>query len=72
MNEVLLFLLKSREPLLDPIKLPQLLKLNRLEWTNFVDEFRGMIITSPGMVCLDLHLFYHDMTLMAYNIFISG
>ena len=52
MNEVLLYLLRNKMPLLDPAKLPQLLKLNRQEWTNYVDDFRGMIVTCPGMVGL--------------------
>ena len=50
MNEVLLYLLRSKQPLLDPMKLPQLLKLNRQEWDNYVDKYRGMIVTCPGMV----------------------
>ena len=50
MNEVLLFLLRSNKLLLDPAKLPALLKLNRKDWSLFVDEFRGMIVTCPGRV----------------------
>ena len=50
MNEVLRYLLKSSKPIIDPTQLDKLLKLNRSDWTNFVDEFRGMIVTCPGKV----------------------
>ena len=50
MNEVMSFLLQSNKPLLDTTKLPTLLKLSRMDWTSFVDGFRGMIVTCPGRV----------------------
>ncbi|XP_041368618.1 ribonuclease 3-like isoform X2 [Gigantopelta aegis] len=47
-NEVLNFLLRSSKPLLEETELAGLLKYSETEWTDMVDEVRGMIVTYPG------------------------
>ncbi|XP_071455436.1 ribonuclease 3 [Hetaerina americana] len=50
MNEVLLYLLKSNQPLIDEgNQLSAMLKMPQFEWQNFADEVKGMVVTYPGM-----------------------
>lgn len=49
-NEVLLYLLRSAQPLLEESELNELLKYEKHEWQSWVDKVRGMIVTYPGMV----------------------
>lgn len=48
MNEVLRYLIKSSELLIDQDELPKLLKMPRFDWQNFADEVKGMVVTYPG------------------------
>ena len=49
-NEVLNFLLQSSTPLLEDTELAGLFKYPETQWTDKVDEVRGMIVTYPGKV----------------------
>ena len=50
MNEVLNYLLKSAVPVLQESELGGILKHEKHEWQNLVDQVRGMLVTKPGMV----------------------
>ncbi|XP_052221459.1 ribonuclease 3-like isoform X2 [Dreissena polymorpha] len=49
MNDLLLYLLKVSKPLVNKTDLPFLLSLDNTEWNKFVDSFRHVIVTWPGM-----------------------
>ncbi|XP_058800007.1 ribonuclease 3 isoform X2 [Phymastichus coffea] len=48
MNEVLSYLIKSSNLLIDPDELPKLVEMPQFEWQNFADEVKGMVVTYPG------------------------
>nr|WDW26281.1 drosha [Amrasca biguttula biguttula] len=48
MNEVLKYLLKSYQPLVDTSELKNLLTIPQPEWQDFTDYIKGMIVTYPG------------------------
>lgn len=50
MNVVLSYLCDSAKPLLEETELSQVLKHEKHEWQQLVDEVRGMIVTKPGKV----------------------
>jgi len=50
MNDVMLYLMMISKPLVDKKDLPFLLTLENSEWNKFVDSFRHVIVTWPGMV----------------------
>ncbi|XP_005107264.1 ribonuclease 3 [Aplysia californica] len=49
MNTVLSFLLRSARMLVEEKRVEELLNCGDEQWRTFVDEVRGMIVTSPGM-----------------------
>ncbi|XP_014213264.1 ribonuclease 3 isoform X2 [Copidosoma floridanum] len=48
MNEVLRYLIKSSELLINSDELSKLLEMPRDDWQNFADEVKGMVVTYPG------------------------
>ncbi|XP_064616843.1 ribonuclease 3-like [Liolophura sinensis] len=48
MNVVLSYLCDSSKPLLEETELSQVLKYEKHEWQQLVDEVKGMIVTKPG------------------------
>lgn len=52
MNEVLSYLLKSSRPLIEEPELSEIQQYDAGEWQNLVDDIRGMVVTYPGMVCI--------------------
>lgn len=54
MNEVLKFMLESNKPLIDEMQLGQMLHMTDHQWQDFVDEVRGMIVSFPGKVGLNM------------------
>lgn len=48
MNEVLNYLIKSSNLLIDPDDLGRLMVMPQYKWQDFADEVKGMVVTYPG------------------------
>lgn len=49
MNEVMDYLIVNSNPLIEVLKLKDLLAMPQFKWQNFADEVKGMVVTYPGM-----------------------
>jgi len=49
MNEVMAYMVKSHEPLVQDQTLPRLLEMKQGDWQHVADKVKGMLVTQPGM-----------------------